>query len=313
MKLSGIALFVAIAVAATDSREFTDWSTPANIGAPVNTTVAELGPFLSRDGLTLYFGRGGTATALDIWVWERASVNDPWQTPQNLGPNVNTPGIDNNPGMSLDEHWLYFNSNRPGGFGNNDLYASRRHNRRDALGWEPPMNLGNSVNSSANDTSPTFFEDETTGVITMYFDSDRPGMGGADIYASTLLSDGTFSPAVLVEELSSTSIDRNAAVRRDGLEIFLDSDRPGTLGLLDIMVSTRAATSDPWSPPVHLGANVNSAFIDSNAALSFDGTVLLFQSTANRPGATGPCSGDLGPCVFDLYVTSRAKLKKRDK
>lgn len=121
---------------------------------------------------------------MDIWVSQRASINDPWETPQNLGANVNTAVIDNNPALSLDEHSLYFNSNRPGGFGNNDLYVSRRHSKRDALGWEPPVNLGSSVNSSANDTSPTFFENEVTGVVTMYFDSDRPGMAGSDIYAS---------------------------------------------------------------------------------------------------------------------------------
>jgi hypothetical protein len=82
-----------------------------------------------------------------------------------------------------------------------------------------------SVNSSVDDTNPTFFEDEATGIITMYFDSNRPGRGDFDIYASMILPDRTFTPPVLVEELSSSFSDIGPAVRRDGLEMFLQSDR----------------------------------------------------------------------------------------
>jgi Tol biopolymer transport system component len=316
MRLRRIALVLTVALAATAYPEFTDWSSPTNLGPPVNTTDVEQAPFLSKRGLSLYFGRvsadgfGG----LDIWVSQRASTNSHWETPENLGPSVNTAAIENGPALSLDEHSLYFNSNRSGGFGGNDLYVSRRHNKRDPLGWESPVNLGSNINSSAEDTSPTFFEDEATGIITMYLDSNRPGKGDSDIYASTILPDGTFTPAVLVEELSSSFSDRGPVVRRDGLEVFLQSDRPGPgrVGQIDLMVSTRATTSDPWSTPVYLGSIVNSPFIDGAPALSFDGTALYFHSTRNSPDATGPCLPNLGPCVFDLYVAARAKLKEPD-
>jgi len=312
MKASRIAPFLIIAVTATAHSQFTDWSTPTNVGPAVNTTSVEQAPFLSKDGLTLYFGRV-TDGGLDILVSQRASVDDPWSTPQNLGPGFNTAAIENNPALSLDEHSLYFNSNRPGSLGGNDLYVSRRHDKKDPLGWDSSVNLG-SVNSLVEDTSPTFFEDEATGIITMYFDSNRPGRGDFDIYASMMLPDDSFSPPVLVEELSSSFSDRGPAVRRDGLEMFLQSNRPesGSVGGIDLMVSTRASTSDPWSTPVYLGAIVNSPFIDGAPFLSFDGTALYFQSTRNSPDATGPCLPNLGPCVFDLYVTTRAKLKAPD-
>jgi hypothetical protein len=174
------------------------------------------------------------------------------------------------------------------------------------LGWEPPVNLGNNVNSPAGETHPTFFEDEQTGVITMYFDSNRPGLGGIDIYASTILPDGTFTPAVLVEELSTTFNDQQPSVRRDGLEMFLASDRPGlgSAGVIDLMVSTRATTLQPWSPPVYLGAVVNSPQRDAAPAISFKGTDLFFQSNGIRPDAIGPCSA--ASCVFDIYLTTRS-------
>jgi hypothetical protein len=41
----------------------------------------------------------------------------------NLGPKVNTADNDNGPEISPDGGLLYFSSNRPGGFGLEDLYA----------------------------------------------------------------------------------------------------------------------------------------------------------------------------------------------
>ena len=104
-----------------------------------------------------------------------------------------------------------------------------------------------------------------------------------------------------VVELNSTFLDRLPGIRRDGLEIFLASNRPGTLGLLDLWVSTRATTWDPWPTPVNLGSRINTAAIDGRAALSFDATELYFHST--RPGGFGS---------FDLYISRRSKVREPD-
>jgi WD40-like Beta Propeller Repeat len=285
---------------AQDPQQFSDWSAPVNIGPPVNTNLAELAPFLSKDGLSLYFVRGAGAGGFggeDIWVSQRASSDDAWGLPQNLGPTINTVSNDFGASLTLDGHTLYFVSNRPG-LGGNDLYVSRRHNRRDDFAWQPPGNLG-SINTPANELAAAHFEDDLTGVTTLYFASNRPGgLGGDDIYVSTLLPDETFGPAVLVQELSSSSADIQPAIRRDGLEIFLASPRSGTLGGLDLWVSTRASTSDPWSIPVNVGPAVNSASNDARASLSFDGTELYFQS--NRDGNQ------------DFYRSTRSKLTEPD-
>ena len=118
---------------------------------------------------------------------------------------------------------------------------------------------------------------------------------------STLQADGAFGPAALVRELSSPFRDTRVAIRRDGLEIFLSTGRPGGVGSEDIWVSTRATTLDPWSPPVPLGPVVNSPSFDGGPALSFDGTELYFHS--DRPGGFGG---------YDLYVTRRARLRGPD-
>ena len=303
----------ASAQTAEDPPRFSDWSAPVNLGPVVNSIGPDFDPFISTDGLSLYFtgGRNRPGFGLrDIWVSHRASINDPWEPPRNLGPTINTAAHESKPTLSPDGHRLYFASNRSGGLGDWDLYVSRRRDKHDDFGWEPPVNLGSPVNSIGSEESAvTIFEDDATGNTILYLGSNRAGgSGDFDIYASTLLPDGTFGPATLVQELSTPFVDQDPAIRRDGLEMFLASDRPGTFGATDLWVATRASARDPWSTPVNLGPLVNTPTRppdleqanDWRPALSFDGTALSFAS-ALRPGNVSD--------MFDLWVTTRSKLK----
>jgi hypothetical protein len=290
---------------ADDPPRYSDWSAPANLGELVNTTFGQNEPFITKDRLSLYFqcfncpgGLGGQ----DILVSERAREDDPWGPPVILGQPVNSEFNDFPSAVSIDGHKLYMNSNRPGGFGGIDLYVARRRDKRDNLAWQEPANLGSGVNTTADEFQAVPIEDDHTGTITIYFTSNRPGgLGGADIYAATRQPDETFGPAALVAALSSPSSDQQPAIRRDGLEAIVASDRSGTLGGFDLRVSNRANTSEPWSTPVSLGPVINSTALDVAPALSFDSGELYFVS--NRPGGFGG---------FDLYVATRTKLKGQD-
>jgi hypothetical protein len=244
----------------------------------------------------------------DIYVCHRGSVSEPWGLPQSLGGKINTPFNEGAPTLSTDGHRMYFSSDRSGGFGGNDVYVLRRHDKRSDSGWEEPVNLGPGVNTSANEASPAIFTDDLTGVTTLYFDSNRPGgsgpftddppaRNGNDIYLSVLLPDDTFAPAELVAELSTDSVDRQPAIRRDGLEVYFTSNRPrsdGVVGFLDLWVSTRATPWDPWGDPVNV-QSLNTGANEAGPALSFDGLTLYFQSL-----------GSVG--AFDVFVTTRRKL-----
>jgi hypothetical protein len=296
------------------SPRFSAWTSAVNMGTPVNTTEAENGPFISRDGLSLYFSatRQGSASAsdFDIYVSRRADTDAPWGPPEALGPLINTPANEGGPTLSPDGHRLYFASARVGGLGERDLYVSRRHDKRDDFGWQAPVSLGDAVNTPANEDSPTLVEDEGAGgTITLYFDSNRPGRGDSDIYMSVMLADDSFGPAMRVEELSTAAREIQPVIRRDGLEAIFVSNRLTGRGMADLWVSTRASTSDAWGTPVNLGSSLNTTFVDGGPALSSDGRTLYFHSNANRMGGTGPCFGDPGPCFFDLYVATRSKLK----
>ena len=67
---------------------YSDWSEPVNLGPVINTGYNDQHPALSKDGLSLYISsdRPGGFGATDLWVSQRARVDDPWGEPQELGP-----------------------------------------------------------------------------------------------------------------------------------------------------------------------------------------------------------------------------------
>jgi hypothetical protein len=200
---------------------------------------------------------------------------------------------------------MYFFSNRPGGLGGNDVYVARRGDRRNDLGWGTPANIGSGVNSAANESQPVLFENPRAGVATLYFNSNRlGGPGSTDVYVSIRERDGTFGAAIVAEGLNSPLRDLPVAIRRDGLEMFLASDRAGSTGgpgSFDLWVTTRARVSDAWGMPVNLGPAVNTEAGESRGALSFDGTTLYIIS--DRPGGVGN---------VDLWVSTRSRLGQDD-
>ncbi len=285
--------------------KFSEWSEPVNLGPDVNSTFDDWFPTVSRDGLSLYissnrpgsFG-GGFG---DIWVSRRASCDESWGVPVHLGPPVNNGANAFLPNLSPDGHWLFFTSSRTeGSCGRTDLWVSWRRNREDDFGWESPVNLGCTINSSAQDNAPNVFEDDEAGITTLFFTSPRlGGVGSWDIYASMLRGDGSFGSPALVPELSTLYEDLRTAIRRDGLEMLLYSDRPG-IGSYDLWVSIRETTRDAWSTPVNLGPIVNTDAQDRGPALSWDATTLYFNS--NRPGGFGG---------QDIYATTRTRVVGR--
>lgn len=284
------------------AQEFSPWSTPVNLGTVVNTTSTDGCPAIAKSDLTLFFAsnRAGGYGGFDIYVTQRESVFDPWEAPQNAGPAINGSANEICPTLALNGRQLYFVSDRAGGCGAQDLYVARRTDKRDDFSWQAPDNLGCLVNSSANDFTPSLFDDEHSGQTVLYFSSNRAGgAGGTDIYYATTDEHGVFDVAVIDWSLSTSADDQRPNVRKDGLEIFFDSTRPGSQGA-DLWAATRADAADPWSSATNL-TTVNSSATEGRPSLSFDGRTLYFMSS--RSGGSGG---------IDLYVTDRSKVGDKD-
>lgn len=150
---------------------YTSWGVPINLGSLVNSSTEDATPSISVDGRILFFHstRSGGYGEVDLWMTKRADINDPWQTPVNLGPTVNTSYVEATPGVSNDMLALFFASIRPNGYGYSDLWVTTRATVTDE--WGSPVNLGPTVNSSYREGGPNLSADGSV----LYFNSLRPG------------------------------------------------------------------------------------------------------------------------------------------
>ncbi len=123
-------------------------------------------PCFSPDGGTMYFasdmpgGQGG----MDIW---KSKFNgDSWDTPSNLGGNINSKGDEVFPNMK-DNETIYFSSDAHQTLGGLDIHSSQFSNGN----WEIPKHLSYPLNTSSDDFSLIWNADGKTGL----FSSDRSG------------------------------------------------------------------------------------------------------------------------------------------
>jgi outer membrane protein OmpA-like peptidoglycan-associated protein len=162
-------------------REGNDWTEPFNIGAPINTSGWESQPTISANGRTLYFisNRQGGFGGYDIWSSE-LNVDGSWTNPINLGPNINTKYDETSPFIHPDDESLYFSSNGWPGFGNKDLFISRKiKTAENKTEWQKPENLGFPINSYSEENGLSVSNNGKTA----YFSSkQQDGLGKLDIY-----------------------------------------------------------------------------------------------------------------------------------
>jgi hypothetical protein len=141
-----MARFVSIAVLMA-AGAFAAWQPATNLGATVNTSSGEWCPLVAEDGSYIIFvsDRGGGYGGTDLW--RTVYSGGAWQTPVNMGANVNTSSGENVPCLSYGENRLYFISNCPGGQGSNDIWYCTLTGGTAG----PKTNLGPTVNTSGSE------------------------------------------------------------------------------------------------------------------------------------------------------------------
>ena len=135
------------------SRTRHGWSVAHPLGVNIVNESHYLESSLSADGNALLFTaktkknlryRKNTDER-DIYVVVKAE-NGMWGNPLNLGPKLNTPGDEFSPFLAADGRTLYFATNGRKGYGNVDIYVSRR--KGDGwCDWTEPRNLGPQINT----------------------------------------------------------------------------------------------------------------------------------------------------------------------
>lgn len=134
---------------------------------------------VAKDGETVYFTKSNAdpetkSKDKQLKIYRAKRVGDKWQELEDLSIN-NDSYSTAHPALDSEEKYLYFSSNRPGGYGDSDLYKVEILENGD-LG--EPENLGAKVNTSGKETFP-FISNSNE----LYFSSDGHfGLGGLDIF-----------------------------------------------------------------------------------------------------------------------------------
>lgn len=289
------------------AQDFGEWSAARSVDPlrqlGVNTPVNDGCPIEGPDERMLFFASNRDPRSsdpharkdLDIWVAYRDSEGSPWLAPEPLPVPVNTGAQEFCP-TPLPGNQLLFVSTRTnncGGSANADIYYTRLHLHQGR--WAEPVPLPCTINSPFEEFSPSLVEDD--GMAVLFFSSNRTsGAAGVHrIYSSVRQPDGSWGEAQPVDELNIGPSNARPNVRRDGLEIFFDSNAEGTF---DIYTATRTHILGEWSAPTQPTDVNDPMHQETRASLSRDGSRLYFGSTRANPV--------LGGVDGDIFVSTRS-------
>jgi hypothetical protein len=217
------------------------WGVPQNLGITVNTSANDTPSSLSPDGRELFIQstRPGGIGGVDIYVTTRSDTSNDfgWTTPVNIGPVVNTTALDGFGNYFVDPvtgvGTLFFNSDRAGGLGGNDISI------RNTDGSFNAPSLVSELNSSGTEERSTISSDG----LEFFFSSNRiaPTTNQALFVSTRSSTSSVWSPPVHIAFLSSAGSNAQPVLSNDGSILYFVSNRAGGSGLGDIYSATRTS------------------------------------------------------------------------
>lgn len=201
------------------------WSDQGYLRAEsVNSNYHEVLEGISKDGNILYYLRSSN-------LFSGVQMTDTFGRSPSTG-QLDAP-INANSG---DQHLFFyqdtlllFSSRRPGGQGAYDLWWTARRDGQ----WTQPENLGGSINTPYDETTPFLARDGKT----LYFSSNNPkSIGGFDIFKTywNLETQSWAPPVNLGMPINSSADDTYFKLSADGKTGFFASSRKDGLGKRDL-------------------------------------------------------------------------------
>jgi outer membrane protein OmpA-like peptidoglycan-associated protein len=191
------------------------WKMPVEITRQLGGYPEMIVNSVTHDGsfLVIYFYNGVVG---NLFYSERTGQN--WSKIRKFPKPVNTKYWESHGQITPDGRRLFFTSNRPGGFGELDIYVSERTRQG---GWSDPANAGSTINTAYNETTP-FFDEESS---TLYFSSEgHGGVGGYDYFSSLYRSGKWNKPELLPYPLNTTGNNLFLTLAPGGKSFIINSD-----------------------------------------------------------------------------------------
>lgn len=131
------------------------WAEPAPLPGTINISTWQSDAMIASDGRALLFSsekqvENELKPSVNIFV-SMLDENGEWGEPIDLGPSINTPGLERKPFLHPDMHTLYFSSEGHGSIGALDVFMTTRLNDDSWTEWSTPVNVGVLINSVAQD------------------------------------------------------------------------------------------------------------------------------------------------------------------
>jgi len=228
------------------------------------TGAGEANPYLTADGLTLYFDRPGAGN--DLMVATRSAPVT----------SLNTAGDEGRLSVTGDGTTVFFNADRPGGAGGSDVWTARRAAANTFAA--PTQDLLAGVNTANQELDPEISSDG----LALYL---APYTSGSDQWIAVARRDAVGQPFGAPERLTELDVAPglgDPAVSPDQLVIVFAVGP--TASDNDLYYATRASRADKFGTPV-LVPTINAAGAnDGDTALSADGCELVFASSRGVAG-----------------------------
>jgi outer membrane protein OmpA-like peptidoglycan-associated protein len=191
-----------------------DWEEPAEITSQLGNYPEMVVNSVTHDGsfLVIYFYNGVDG---NLFYTERNGQT--WSKLKKFPRPVTTKYWESHGFITPDGQKLFFTSNRPGGYGELDIYVSERARG----GWSDPVNVGSTINTRYNETTPFFDVINST----LYFSSEgHGGVGGFDYFSSLFTDKRWNKPELLPYPLNTTGNNLFLALAPGGKKFIVNSE-----------------------------------------------------------------------------------------
>ncbi len=250
---------------------------PINLGANINTELAEYFPAISVDGKTLVFTRRIASKDYgwqeDFYFSYRTSNDSIWEHARPLSNNMNTILNEGAFAFSSDMSKIVFTAcNRNRGKGSCDLYL---------LFNDSIYNAGNIINTKHWESQASFSPDGKY----LYFVSNRPGgYGGKDIWRSAIVNNVFEEPENLGPTINTLYDDISPFLHPDNLTLYFASNGHVGMGNSDLYICRRLNANMSWEKPENLGYPINTFKNQNSLIVENNGSKAYFTSSMNSIG-----------------------------
>ena len=250
---------------------------PQILPPTVNTYEGdEYGPTVTIDDNTLYFvglNRIDGSSTEDIYVSHRDTAGE-WGTANRI-PELSHPYRNEAPtSISADGATML-------------LFVEGRmcFSVKTPRGWSEPQALPATFRIGNWQADAMITADGSAILFAANYATQPGEKPSLNIFVSTRDEQGRWSkPFSISPVINTAGMERSPFLHPDGKTLYFSSDRPGTLGELDVWISRRLSDTcwTCWSEPENLGPAINTAGRDCWYKISTDGTRAYYARKNGR-------------------------------